>query len=142
MSFLADIADAVVAELNAHTFSQTFTAARSWRPLKALEELSDLTVIVVPKGWTQDRIDRANVQRDVDIDVAVLKKLASGDNAECDGLMALVEEIAAFLKGRLLAAQPAACWMRVACDPIYSPQHYDEQRLFLSPQTHTYRVLG
>jgi hypothetical protein len=142
MSILADIADAVVAELNGHTFSQTFTAERSWRPLKALEELSDLTVIVVPKAWSQERLDRSSMQRDVDIDVAVLKKLAAGDNSEVDGLMALVEEIADFLRGRNLSGVPGARWIKVACDPIYSPSHFDEQRLFLSPQTHTYRALG
>jgi len=40
MSLLIDVADAVVAELNAGSFSQPFTATRRYDPRRPLKELS------------------------------------------------------------------------------------------------------
>ena len=56
-------------------------------------------------------------------------------------MLALVDEIAAFLKRRSLAGAPGAAWVRSVNEPVYSPEHLAENRLFTSVLTVTYRVM-
>jgi hypothetical protein len=141
MATITDIADAVVAELNGHTFSQSLTAVRYYRPVFDLGEMQTLHVSVVPKGVTIERADRSRNQYDFAIDVAVQKKFSSGDAAELDPLMALVEEIADFFRLRRLAAYPDAVWVRTDNVPVYAPEHLEEFRQFTSVLTLTFRVV-
>ena len=140
MATITDIADAVVTELNGHAFSQPFTAARHYRPVFTLEDMSALHVTVVPKGLTIEQLDRSRNQHDVQVDVAVQKKFSSGDAAELDPLMTLVEEVADFFRLRRLAAYPNALWMRTENVPVYAPEHMDDLRQFTSVVTLTFRV--
>ena len=55
--------------------------------------------------------------------------------------MQLVEELVTFLARRRLAATPTAALMEIANDPIYAVEHLDEQRVFTSVITATYRVM-
>ena len=50
MSLIIDIADAVVARLNAGQFSRPLEAVRRYRPVFDLQELQTLRVSVVPKS--------------------------------------------------------------------------------------------
>ena len=140
MATITDIADAVVAELNSHTFSQPFTAQRFYRPVFDLGEMQTLHVSVVPKGVTIERADRSRNQYDFAIDVAVQQKFQTGDNAELDALMALVEEIADFFRLRRLTAYQDAVWVRTDNVPVYAPEHLEELRQFTSVLTLTFRV--
>ena len=145
MPVITDIADAVVAELNnapEGTFGQAFTAQRLNLPEFDLKDMQDLHVTVVPKGVEIAAASRANSQYDWQIDVAVQKKLASADQSEQDGLIALVEEIATFLARRPLSAFPAAVWVRAELPTLYSPEHLRELRQFTSVLTLTYRTIG
>ena len=45
---ILNLADAIVADLNGHSFSQPFTAERGYLPTFELPELGDLKVTVVP----------------------------------------------------------------------------------------------
>ena len=76
---------------------------------------------------------------DIQIDVAVQKKLASADNAEIDALMGLVQEIAEFIRstGRF----GDGSWVRTENVPIYSPEHLGELRQFTSVLTLTLKVM-
>jgi len=141
MAVITDIADAVVAELNAGTFSQAFEAKRYYRPVFDLAEMKDLHVSVVPRGVTIERADRSRNQHDVQIDVAVQQKFQSGDAAELDPLMALVEEIADFFRLRRLAAYPDAVWVKTENVPVYAQEHIEEFRQFTSVLTLTFRVV-
>ena len=141
MAVVTDIADAVVTELNAHTFSQAFTAQRHYRPIFDLAEMQDLHVTVVPKGLAIERLDRSRNQHDVQVDIAVQKKCQAADNAELDPLTALVEEIADFFRLRRLTVCPEAVWIRTENAPIYAPEHLDELRQFTSVLTLTFRVV-
>ena len=141
MATIVDIADAVVAELNAGQFSQAFTAVRSYRPQYDLSEMTTLHVTVVPKGVEMVTVSRNSVQHDVSVDVAVQKKLETESNAEIDPLMALVEELADFFRLRRLAACPNAVWMKTENEPVYSPGHLEELRQFTSVLTLTFRVV-
>ena len=141
MSLVADIADAVVAELNAHTFSPAFTAVRTYLPVYDLAEMADLHVTVVPKGVTSQQASRDASQFEISVDIAVQKKLATGDNSEIDPLMDLAEEIAEFLRQRRLAAFPAAAWVRTEHVAVYSPEHLEQFRQFTSVMTVVYRAM-
>ena len=140
MSIIADIADAVVAALNGHQFSQEFTAMRAYRPEYDLRELADLRVTVVPKSVEMTTAGRGLAQSDIQIDLAVQRKLSSGDNAEIDALMGLVQEVAEFIRstGRF----GDAVWVKTENSPIYSQEHLGEMRLFTSVLTLTLRVMS
>jgi hypothetical protein len=139
VSIIADIADAVVAALNGHQFSQEFTAMRAYRPEYDLRELADLRVTVVPKSVEMTTAGRGLAQSDIQIDLAVQRKLSSGDNAEIDALMGLVQEVAEFIRstGRF----GDAVWVKTENSPIYAPEHLGEMRLFTSVLTVTLRVM-
>jgi hypothetical protein len=141
MSIIIDIADAVVTELNGHGFSPPFVAARLYRPVFDLAEMSALHVSVVPRGVAIERADRTQKQVDVQIDIAVQKKFEAGDAAELDPLMALVEAIADFFQFRRLTAYPGAVWTKTENVPVYAPEHMEQFRQFTSVLTLTFRVL-
>ncbi len=144
MAVIVDIADAVVAELNGHTFSQAFTAVRLYRPVFELADMKTLHVSVVLKGVEMQGASRSVVQHDYQIDVGVQKKLPtspSGDAAEIDALMALVEEIADFFRQRRLQEMPNVIWVRTENQPVYSLEHLEQLRQFTSVLTLTFRVL-
>jgi hypothetical protein len=141
MATITDIADAIVAELNGHAFSEELTAVRFYRPVFDLGEMSDLHVSVVPKGVIIERADRTTNQEEYAVDVAVQKKFHAGDNAELDALMSLVEEVAGFFRFRRLVTYPIACWVRTENAPVFSPGHLEEFRQFTSVLTLTYRVV-
>ena len=146
MSTIIDIADAVVTELNAAVeakkFSQPFQAARHYKPVFDLAEMKDLHVTVVPRGVEMSTAGRGLSQRDVQIDIGVQKKLATGELAEIDPLMGLVEEIGEYFREHRLSAMPNALWVRTENSPIFAPEHLDQLRQFTSVVTLTFRVIG
>ncbi len=139
MALIADIAEAIVAALNGHTFSQPFTAARAYRPAFDLKDMTDLHVTVVPKGVELTTAGRGLAQSDVQVDIGVQKKLAASDNAEIDALMGLVQEIAEFI--RATGRFGDAAWVKTENTPIYSQEHLGELRQFTSVLTLTLRVM-
>jgi len=136
------VADALVAALNAHTFSESFTAARAYRPTFDLKEMTDLHVTVVPKGIEMSTLGRNVAQDDVQIDLAVQKRLSAPENedAELDALMALVREIADFV--RSTGEFNGGVWTNTENVPIYSQEHLSELRQFTSVLTLTFRVIA
>jgi len=139
MSQITDIADAVVAALNGQTFSEPVTAVRAYRAVFDLQEMKDLHVTVVPKGVELTTAGRGVAQSDVQIDVGVQKKLATGDDAEIDELMGLVQEIAEFIRATRQFGD--AVWVKTENTPIYSQEHLGELRQFTSVLTLTLRVM-
>jgi len=142
VSLITDIADAVVAELNAPGapgFSMPFTAERLYRPDFELPEMKDLHVTVVPHGLEMTTAGRGLSQHDVQIDVAVQKKLDAADNTEIDALMGLVEEIAELFRTKRQFSD--AAWLRTENSPVYSQEHLGELRQFTSVLTVTLRTV-
>jgi len=140
MSVVVAIAEAVVEELNAASFSQPFTAQRDYLPLYDLKDLKSLRVTVVPKGTAIEISGRSSNQHDVEIDVAVQQKLANTDNAAIDPLMTLVEEIADHFRFKRLTS-PDAVWIKTQNEPVYAQQHLDQFRVFTSLLTLTFRII-
>ena len=141
MAVITDIADAVVAELNATSFSQAFTAERAYLPVFELADLKNVRVTVVPKGVSITPGNRSNNQHDCAIDVAVQKKLDAADNAEIDALVSLVDEIGDHFRFRRLDSYPNAVWTRTENEPVYSQEHLDQFRQFTGLLTLTFRVM-
>ncbi|MCE5280337.1 MAG: hypothetical protein ABFD92_07845 [Planctomycetaceae bacterium] len=148
MATIIDIADAVAAALNAHTFSAPLTARRSYRPVFDLKEMKTLHVTIVPKGAEMTAAGRGLEQTDVQIDVAVQKKLSAdtaAETGEIDALMGLVEQIAAVIRQKrrfALHGGGDAVWIKTDNVPIFSQEHLGEMRQFTSVLTLTLRVIG
>lgn len=108
-SVLADIADAVVEELNSQAWSQTFRAVRKNIPRHKREEMSNLHVTVSPKSMSTTPVTRSNFYRNIEVYVGIEKGLAGDTNGESDDLISLGEEIADyFANGRSLATYDGA----------------------------------
>ena len=135
MSRHTDIADAVVAALNGHTFSLDFTAVRKYRPYLKREEMGDdLYVTVIPATYAAEPADRARRQRDFAIDVAVQQAVDPESLTACDALADLLEDIEELFSMRRLDGLPAATWLGVetlpGADAGYALEHLDEQRVY------------
>ena len=141
MSVLVDIADAVVAQLNGHTFPLAFTAQRAYAPLQTLKDLQTIHVTVVPKGIVLENVARDRRQRDYQIDIAVQKKLASLAPTEIDPLVDLAAEIGDLFVGRL-ASYPGAIAIKTEHTPIYALEHLEQLRTFTGVLTVTFRVVA
>lgn len=141
MSTITMLADAVVASLNAGTFSLPFTAERGYLPSYNLEEVSGLQVTVVPKSVSIVKASRESAYIDPVIDICVQQKVETGgDLSVTDGLVSLVEEIADHLRGSRLADAPHAVWMSIENDPIYDRDHMERLHVFTSLVSVTYRT--
>lgn len=98
MSRSSDLADAIVARLNAGEFSRTFTAERRAAPLEfvELEQLADLRVSVFSGTKRVERLARRTLQATYLPVVAVQQKLTGTAATELEAvtqLETLVEEI-------------------------------------------------
>ncbi len=140
MSTVLEIADAVVASLNAGTFSQAFEAVRKYRPSFELEELPTLRVTVVPRSVAISAAARDSSYFDCAIDIGVQKKVNPDEPTELDELMNLVEQLADHLRLQRLEEAPLAAWVGIENEPIFASEHLDQQRVFTSVLTVTYRV--
>lgn len=138
MSTIIDIADAVVAHLNAGSFSQPVSAQRIYQPAFTLEELTDLRVSVVPRSTSITTASRDSSTFECSVDVGIQKKI--GEENEIDGLLDLVEELAGHLRLKRLPGAPDAAWVGIAHEPVVSTEALNEHRAFTSVLAVTYRV--
>jgi hypothetical protein len=144
-----EIAAALLPALNAaaagEEFTQTFTAQRGYLPNFQLKDVAALRVIVVPRGQTFEQNDETGWSREIAIDVGFLRKLPGRpietgfeDNADIDGLMQLVTDVADWLLDvEVLGFQVS----NVENDPIYDPEHMREWRQFTSVVTVTLEAI-
>jgi len=141
MALIIEIADAIVAELNDGPFSMPFAAVRFYLPVFELPDMTDLHVSVVPAGIATELIDRQASTYDCKIDIAIQKRVDPDDLAAVDGLMGLVEEIAAFFHGRSLESMPQVTAVAIETQPMYAQEHLSELRQFTSVLTVTFRTV-
>lgn len=140
MSTVIEVADALTRSLNDREFSIPFTAERLLLPEFELGDMDTLHVTVVPKSIKMTSLGRGQMQRDVEIDVAVQMRYREATPEEIDPLMELVDEIAEAYPGRRLETMPLASCLRVENDPIYAPEHMQEYRQFTSLLTFVFRI--
>jgi len=140
MSMILNVADAVVAEVNAAALSQAVQAVRLYVPSFELPDMKDLHVSVVPRELHVRGLDRGRNHYQADIDLAVHKKFKVGDAAEIDPLVLLVEEIGELFKLKRLTSYPAAIWTGTDHQVLYSQEHWDQLRQFTSLLTLSFKV--
>jgi len=140
VALIPNIAQAVADKLNGSAFSMPFTAERAYRPAFELQDMKDLHVTVVPRGIASSVLDRGRAREDVQIDIAVQKKVSTDAPGDLDPLMALVQEISDALRGANLPTAPEAMWVKAANEPVFAQEHLQEMRQFTSVLTVTYRV--
>ena len=141
MADITDVADAMVAELNAYSFSLPFTAVRTFLPRYKLDELEDLHVTVVPISDSVLPGDRGKSRHDYEIDVAVQQKIDSLDNADVDPLIGLTEEIVDYFRGKRLTLSPSAVWGTTEVKALYAVEHMEQLRQFTSVVAFTFRAM-
>lgn len=124
MSLILDIADAVVTELNAHTWTQAdeeFTAERRYQPYLLPEELVELKVSVILRNFEGQLYSRGASKRLITVQVLVQREL-SETTAENDPLIKLAEEIADHFEDWKATGPQAVC-TSAQVSPIYAPDH-------------------
>jgi len=137
-ALLIELADAMVAQLNDHNFSEELVARRLYLPLFERTAMQDLHVTVVPKAEESVLHSRSQTRDDLKIDVAVQQAVDANDLDRIDALMELTGEIKAFLRFRSMAG---VSWVGIEHEPIYSVDHLTSQQLFTSVLTLTYRTI-
>jgi len=142
-ALVVEVADAMVRTLNEGTFSQSFTAERTYNPERPLAEYTSLRVTVVPKSRDIQFADRSRTQQDVAIDVAIQRRVAS--DTETDEMMALVDEVLDYWKDHRVLKDsqqnPLASWLKAGNEPIFVPKHLREDHVLTSVLTLTFRVI-
>lgn len=137
---LITLADAVAASLNAGTFSQAFEAVRTYQPVIELSDVPTLQVSVVPRSIAITTAARDSNYFDCAVDVGVQQKVNPDAPGALDELMTLVEELADHLRRQRLEEAPQAAWVSIENEPAFASEHLDQQRVFTSVLTVTYRV--
>ena len=147
MATVIDIADAVVTDLNGTTFSQTFTAERWYVPIRDLKDLTnetEPTISVVPLTIEGTLLTRGGAfMEQYQIGIGIQKSIGKGQMsnqdiiAATDPMMTFSEELMNFFAAKALLSFPSAFCTQHKLEPIYSPQHLDERRVFTSVLTLT-----
>ena len=135
---IVQLADAIVTDLNAATFSQSFIAQRTYLPRWKLEELAMIRVSVVPKDDVSERASRTQWQEDYQLDVAVQQKLGTNETTQMDGLLLLGQELADYFKSRNPSGDLATL-VAVGFAPLFDPEHLEKHNTLTTVITLTFR---
>jgi hypothetical protein len=146
MAVIIEIADAVVAVMNAAMLSQPLTAQRHYLPEFDLPDMDTLHVSVVPAELDEEIADRSCDLAEYKIHVAVQKRVSQQnppglDTLAIDGLMRLVQEIDDLFRHKALPGYEQARWCKTENKPIYDPKHLKEHGQFTSLLVFTFRVI-
>lgn len=129
-STLIEVADAVVAGLNAGEFSQEFEATRKPFVRTDLKDLAELDVAVIPVAERVSIFDRSSDEHEYDVSIAVRKRLTSVTNAATDPLAKLTDEFKQHFR-RKIFAEPDVRFTGAEVQP-YSPEHLEKQNAFFA----------
>ena len=130
MSHLFATADAVVTELNATSWSQSFTATRVLVSSVDWKSLDTLRVAVRAVSIEPKRLTRAKVSRKIELQIGVQKRLSAVSSATVDPLVALLEEIAEHFADVYLASRAGARVESSVAEPPYDEKHLAELKQF------------
>lgn len=105
------------------------------------EQLKNLVVTVVPRAVEHSRQDRMTLASEVQITVAVQKKLDDEQAAPVDALKATVQRLKQFLlSAAASAAMAPAAATGIRHDLLFEPEHYGKDLVFSSAPIVIYRV--
>ena len=132
MSRVADICTAVVTGLNAHDFTEDFTAEKNYCDRPDVSEVSALRVMVSPQAKVAEKATRTSFQEGVPIYVGIVKKLPNRETATVEAMLQLVEDIGDLFKDQALATDPRAVFVGLESDAWYDEQMLQESAVFFS----------
>jgi len=142
------IADAVVAQLNAASLSQGFTAVRKYRPIFQLGEgdLDTLQVVVVPVSLTvPEFVGRIAILEYHMIDVGLFKKLSATDGviaeASIDPYTYLMDEIRDMLMGSRPSTYSDAICMSLEKEILCDRDTLETQQSFAGIMSFNYQYI-
>lgn len=132
MTELIDVVDALVAEMNATTWSQPFTAAKTLDPNSNLVEIGNqLRVLVRPVKAERVQMTRGKQIKHCWVEVCVRKRLAAGNlTPQVEPLVDLIEQIADHFDGVRLANRANSVCNSALADPPYDAGELDHVRQF------------
>jgi hypothetical protein len=136
---IVEIATSLVTRLNDGSFSQEFTAERTYDPAVNLAALDDLKVTVVIKDSAGTPLTRNLMENTHSVDIAVRKRVDPAVLPEVDALILLCEEITDDLLGTPILSGAGVQIVSVGIVAVYSPEAIRDKRAFLSVLTVTFR---
>ncbi len=143
MAVLTDIADAVVAELEGATLSQTPTVERVFVPSYDRAKVSGLRIYVVATGQAISDFTRGSDEFDYTVRLGIYKPVTlAAMTTECDAMVAFVEEVIdLFRSNDRLTSYADAALVGISNEPAYDPAQLDQHHVFVSLVTLTYRLV-
>jgi hypothetical protein len=139
MSVSIDIADAVVAELNAASLSQSFTATREYVPSFVPSEQSGTVIYVIPGEIAQIRESRDSYQEEVAIGIGIYKTVSVVDKSTVDAMVTFTEQVADLFRLSGLQGYAGATVVEVK-NSLYEPSALDQHKTYASLITLVYRL--
>lgn len=141
-SVFVALGDAVKSEIERLTLSMPAIVTRELVPAFDLESLDDLRVVVTGKNETVERVTRGSIDRDVEIEIAVLCRVGQDDRTRADLVLRVADEIAANIrKKRALDLYPGALFVSLSRpDPAYDLDHYLQFGQVSTYATTTWRI--
>jgi len=139
------IAEAVRGDLARAALSQPVSVERVFLPQRAVEELRQAVVTVVPTGERIVAVARHLQTVDTLIDVALQRRLVECSNQEIDPLVALASELSVYFApgptqpGGLALTGRSERWVGTEWKLPFSPQHLDQHRVFTAVFQYTFR---
>jgi len=128
---IAATADSIVAALDAADLGGSKTVVRAFLPFREREQLSSLTLTVMPRSIERTLSTRGGVgQVDHLIEVAVQKKVEGADETAFTAGVAAVEAVSDLLAGLRLAGPPSWSCVETRIDPLMSEDHAANLRVY------------
>lgn len=142
LSVEQQIAAQVVSLLNAHDFSEDFTAERKYQVKLQLEQTESLVVSVVAASKQRERSSRCSNENQYTIQVAVQQRIDPADADQGDLLSYLVEEISDYLDNSWHMDIDGCRVSLIGYDsnPLWLPEHLLSLRQFTNVTTYTFTV--
>jgi len=123
---LLRLADAIVTDLAAQDWSQSFAPRRVYLPLVDLEDLDELVCHVVPARQSDVSHDRTRDQTDYQVDL-VFAKRTDDDQTANDALLDLLDEVYRHFRRTVNSDPHAVCVGREVLKTAPAGYHLDDQ---------------
>lgn len=135
---IIDLADELVTQINGNTFETAITATRHYIARVELKDADSIKCFVVPRSMTEELAGRKTLREVYEVDVAILKRFSTESNVNIDLMMELVQEVRDFLSFKKLTSVAGTVWAGSQVDPLWIPEHLENNRQFTSVIRVTY----
>jgi len=130
LSFFSSVITELKSYLQGETFTKDVIFSDGIIPRSKVQTLgATITGTLYPSIVTRERQNRSGVNSIYTVNLAISKKVTPGNDAEVDGLMDLVEEIATSLDETATASGRV---LSVSIDPVFDFERLRETNVFTS----------